>query len=343
MREKGLDGVLLIGDPNRNYMSGFTGDESFVIISLDKAVFITDSRYIEQAINQVKGYSIREYKGRIEDYLRDLVKELGIKTLGFEENILTYKSYSTYKEKIDCDLVPIEGMVEELRLIKDNDEIEAIKKAASIADQAFLKILQFVKPGMTEKEVGVELEYWLKRFGASGVSFPSIVASGERSSLPHGQPTDKVIKMGDFLTLDFGCIYNEYCSDMTRTIVMGNATEKMEKVYNIVLKAQESALKFFKPGVTGAEVDKIARDIIKENGYGDYFGHGLGHGVGREIHENPRVSPMGNIILQSGMIVTDEPGIYLPNEFGVRIEDLILITEDGCEVLSKSPKSMICI
>lgn len=343
MKHKGLDGVLLVGDPNRNYMSGFTGDESFAIIGLDRAIFITDSRYIEQAAAQVKEFEVKQYKGKIEEFLKDVVEELRIKTLGFEEDILTFNRYSTYNDKMNCELVPMDGMVEELRLIKDSDEIAAIRKAASIADEAFIKILQFVKPGMCEREVGVELEYWMKRFGASGLSFPSIVASGERSSLPHGQPTNKVIKMGDFLTLDFGCVYNDYCSDMTRTIVMGNATEKMTEIYNIVLKAQEAALKCFKPGVTGAEVDKVARDIIKENGYGNYFGHGLGHGVGREIHENPRVSPMGNTILEAGMVVTDEPGIYLPNEFGVRIEDLVLITTDGCEVLSRSPKNMIFI
>ncbi|WP_027624686.1 M24 family metallopeptidase [Clostridium lundense] len=343
MKEKGLNGVLLVGDPNRNYISGFTGDESFAVIGLDRAVFITDSRYTEQAMAQVKGLEVKQYKGKIEEFLKDVVEELRIKTLGFEENILTFDKYITYKDKLNCELVPMEGMVEELRIIKDSDEVAAIKKAAAIADEAFIKILQFVKPGMCEREVGVELEYWLKRFGASGLSFPSIVASGERSSLPHGQPTDKVIRMGDFLTLDFGCVYNDYCSDMTRTIVMGNATEKMTEVYNVVLKAQEEALKAYKPGITGAEVDKVARDVIKKNGYGDYFGHGLGHGVGREIHENPRVSPMGNTILKPGMIVTDEPGIYLPNEFGVRIEDLILITESGCEVLSKSPKNMIFI
>lgn len=343
MKENCLDGVLLVGDPNRNYMSGFTGDESFAVIGLDRSIFITDSRFTEQAKAQVKNFEIRQYNGKIEEFLNDVVEELGIKTLGFEEDILTFDKYCLYAKNMSCQLVPMEGMVEKLRIVKDSDEVAAIRKAASIADEAFMKILQFVKPGMTEREVGVELEYWLKRFGASGLSFPSIVASGERSSLPHGQATDKVIRMGDFLTLDFGCVYNDYCSDMTRTIVMGNATEKMIEVYNIVLKAQEAALKSFKPGVTGSEVDKVARDIIKENGYGNYFGHGLGHGVGREIHENPRVSPMGNTVLRAGMVVTDEPGIYLPNEFGVRIEDLVFITENGCEVLSKSPKDMIFI
>ncbi|WP_186430006.1 Xaa-Pro peptidase family protein [Clostridium sp. BSD9I1] len=343
IKKKGIDAVLLISNPNRNYMTGFTGDESFAILTLDKGIFITDSRYTEQAQSQVEYYEVRQYKGAIADYLNEVIDELNIRTLGFEEDILTFKEYSTYKAKFKCELIPMEGMVEKLRLIKDSDEISAIKRAAAIADNAFAKILQFVKPGMTEREVGVELEYWLKRFGGSGLSFPSIVASGGRSSLPHGQPTEKVIKMGDFLTLDFGCIYNDYCSDMTRTIVMGNATDKMLEIYNIVLEAQEAALKAFKPGVTGADVDKVARDIIKQRGYGEYFGHGLGHGVGRQIHEEPRVSPMGNTVLEPGMVVTDEPGIYIPDFGGVRIEDLVLITENGCEILSKSPKSLITI
>ena len=343
MKSKGIDGALLIGDYNRNYISGFTGDESFVILGLEKGVFVTDSRYIEQAKGEVEYLEAREYKGKIEDFLSNIIEELGIKKLGFEENIITYKTFINYKEKFQCEMIPLDGMVEALREVKDSYEIECIKKAASIADRAFEKILQFIRPGESEKEVAVELEYWIKRYGGSGLSFPSIVASGERSSLPHGQPTDKVIRMGDFVTLDFGCVYNGYCSDMTRTLVMGNATEKMLHVYNTVLKAQEEALKAIKPGLTGADIDKIARDIISSEGYGSYFGHGLGHGVGREIHENPRVSPMGTTKLRPGMVITDEPGIYLPNEFGVRIEDLVLVTEDGFEVLSKSPKNLITI
>lgn len=343
IKQRGIDAVLIISNPNRNYMTGFTGNESFVILTLDKAIFVTDSRYTEQAQSQVKDYEIRTYKGSISDYLKEVINELNIKTLGFEEDILTFKDYSTYKSKFSCELLPMEGIIEKLRLIKDSDEILTIKRAAAIADNAFAKILQFVKPGMTEREVGVELEYWLRRFGGSGLSFPSIVASGERSSFPHGEPTEKVIKMGDLLTLDFGCVYNGYCSDMTRTIVMGNATDKIMEIYNTVLEAQEAALKAFKPGAVAADVDKVARDIIIEKGYGEYFGHGLGHGVGRQIHEEPRISPMGNTILQPGMVVTNEPGIYIPDFGGVRIEDLVLITENGYEVLSRSPKNLIII
>ncbi|OFI07584.1 aminopeptidase YpdF [Clostridium acetireducens DSM 10703] len=343
MSEKGIDGVLLQGDPNRNYLSGFTGDESFSVITNERAIFITDSRFTEQARQQAKDYEIVQYSGKFEDFLGDLTKNLNISKIGFEENIITYDNYIKYKNKLNCELVPMDGMVEKIRIVKDEEEINCIKKAAAIADKAFEHMLGYIKAGMTERQVGLELEFYMKKLGARDLSFPTIVASGVRSCLPHGQATDKVLKEGEFLTLDFGCIYNDYCSDMTRTIVIGEPSDKMKEIYNVVLEAEMKALKGFKPGVTGKSVDKIARDYIAEKGYGKYFGHGLGHGVGREIHENPRVSPMGDTILEKGMVVTDEPGIYIPDFGGVRIEDLILITECGCEVISKSPKELICI
>jgi Xaa-Pro aminopeptidase len=343
MSEKGIDGVLLQGDPNRNYLSGFTGDESFSVITNERAIFITDSRFTEQARQQAKDYEIVQYSGKFEDFLGDLTKDLNISKIGFEENIITYDNYIKYKNKLNCELVPMDGMVEKIRIVKDEEEINCIKKAAAIADKAFEHMLGYIKAGMTERQVGLELEFYMKKLGARDLSFPTIVASGVRSCLPHGQATDKVLKEGEFLTLDFGCIYNDYCSDMTRTIVIGEPSDKMKEIYNVVLEAEMKALKGFKPGVTGKSVDKIARDYIAEKGYGKYFGHGLGHGVGREIHENPRVSPMGDTVLEKGMVVTDEPGIYIPDFGGVRIEDLILITECGCEVISKSPKELICI
>lgn len=343
MAEKNLDGVLLVGDPNRNYLSGFTGDESFSVITSNKAIFITDSRFTEQARQQVKDYEVQQYSGTFPEFLGKLVEQLGIKNLAFEEDVLTVSDYNAYKKNLKCEFVPLKGIVEELRLIKDENEIERIKNAAAIADKAFEHMLNFIKAGMTEREVGLELEFTMKKMGAKDLSFPSIVASGERSCLPHGQATDKVLNEGEFLTLDFGCIYEEYCSDMTRTVAIGKPTDKMKEIYDIVLKANKTAIPAIKSGVTGKEVDKIARDIISSYGYADNFGHGLGHGVGRQIHEQPRLSPMGNMILKSGMIVTDEPGIYIPGFGGVRIEDLILVRENDCEVISKSPKNLICL
>lgn len=346
MQEKGLDAVLLIGDANRNYMSGFKGDESFSLISKDKAIFMVDSRFIEQASNEVKDYDVVEYSKNGETlykYLKKLVNELNIKKLGFEEDVVTYLRYSNIKKATLCELIPLSGMVEELRAIKNENEIEIMQKAAAIADDAFSHMLKFIKIGMTEREIGIELEFTMKKLGASGLSFPSIVASGVRSSLPHGQATDKKIADGEFLTLDFGCIYKEYCSDMTRTVAIGNISTEMKKIYNIVLEAQLEALKSYKSGVTGKSVDKVARDIIGSYGYGDKFGHSLGHGVGRQIHEQPAISSKAEKLLQSGMVVTDEPGIYISGFCGVRIEDILVITDEGSRVLSKSPKGLISI
>lgn len=343
MGQKGIDAVLLVSDPNRNYLSGFTGDESFSVITQNEAVFITDSRFTEQAKQQVKDYEIVQYKGSFSEFLGNLTKKMNIKKLGFEEDVISYGTYSSYKNSVKCEMLPMEGIVEKLRVIKDDYEIKCITQAAEIADNAFSHMVNFVKCGMTEREIGLELEFTMKKLGATELSFPSIVASGERSCLPHGQATDRIVGNGEFLTLDFGCVYNEYCSDMTRTIVIGEPSAEMIKIYNIVLEAQMKALKSYKAGVSGTEVDKAARSHIAEAGYGERFGHGLGHGVGRQIHEMPRVSPMGTNKLEAGMVVTDEPGIYIPGFGGVRIEDLLVVTDGGCEVLSKSSKSLICI
>ncbi|MFA9397662.1 MAG: M24 family metallopeptidase [Clostridiaceae bacterium] len=343
MSKNNIEGVLLFGDANRNYFSGFTGEESYSLIMNDSNYFFTDSRYIEQANIEVKDYINIEYKGDFIEYICNFIKEHKIKKLGVEENILTLSIYKAITGKIDVELYPIENIISEIRIIKDKKEIETIKHAASLADKAFEHILNYIKAGVSEKDIALELEFYLKKIGASDLSFKTIAASGERSSLPHGAATEKIVKAGEFLTLDFGCIYNNYCSDMTRTVAVSSISEKMIEVYNIVLTAQERALKEIKPDIKASYLDSIARDYIKEKGYGDYFGHGLGHGVGREIHEEPRISPKGDKILKSGMIITDEPGIYLNGKFGVRIEDLILVTDDGYEVLSKSPKDLIYV
>ena len=343
MQKNFMDGVLLVGDSNRNYITGFTGDESFALITQKEAIFITDSRYVSQAKIEVENFEVMEYKKDIHEFVADLAQKLCVKTLAFEENIVTYKEYQKYQEKFNGALKPLNGIVEDIRIIKDEFEIKSIKKAANIADKAFENILKVIKPGVTEKDVALELEYFLKKMGASDLSFDTIAASGKRSALPHGRASSKTIKKGEFITLDFGCIYDDYCSDMTRTVAISDVTEEMKKVYDIVLTAQKMAIEKIKPGVLASDVDKYARDYIVKMGYGRYFGHGLGHGVGRDIHEDPRLSPKGNKILESGMIVTDEPGIYIENSFGVRIEDLILVTENGCEIISKSPKDLIII
>ncbi|KGG81437.1 Xaa-Pro dipeptidase [Caloranaerobacter azorensis H53214] len=342
MKEADLDSVIIFKPENRRYISGFTGTSGYVIITDEEYYMATDFRYLEQVSVQCKGFKIIELNSV--HTIFDVLNELKIKRLGIEDNFTTLQFVKNLEEKCShIDIVPLKGVLEKIRMIKDKEEIELIRRAAEITDKAFNHILDFIKVGVKEVDIALELEYFMKKLGAEGPSFKFIIASGKRSAMPHGVASDKVVEEGDFVTIDMGCIYKGYCSDMTRTIVVGKANEEQKKIYNIVLEAQEKSLKAIRPDIKGCEVDKIARDIIAGYGYGEYFGHGLGHGVGLEIHENPRLaqSEMGKIALKPGMIVTDEPGIYIPNFGGVRIEDLILVTEDGYEVLSKTTKELI--
>lgn len=342
LRKYNTDGVLIFKPENRRYFSGFTGTTGYIVITEEKKIFASDFRYMEQAKEQCKGYIIKEISEKYTIY--DILKELNIKNLAVEDDFITYQFILNLEKHIaGLNIVPLEGLLTKIRMIKDKDEIELISKAAKITDDAFTHILNFVRPGVKEIEISNELEAYMKKQGASGASFIFIVASGLRSSMPHGVASEKIIEEGDFVTIDMGCIYKGYCADMTRTIVVGKATEKQRKIYNIVLKAQEEVLKEIKPGITGYELDKIARDIITKEGYGENFGHGLGHGVGLEVHELPRLanSDKAKIAMESGMVITDEPGIYIPEFGGVRIEDLILVTEDGCKILSHSTKDLL--
>ena len=342
MASAGLDGVLAYSGENRRYLCGFTGSTGYTVIGKKSAVFVTDFRYQEQASKQCIDYEVAIQRNNLMETLGEAFRKDGIRRLGIEEDFMTVGFCEELKKSLPgIELVPASGIFARLRIKKDAGEIEFIRKAAAIADEAFTHMLDYIKPGLREDEVALELEYFMKKKGATGLSFESIVASGVRSSLPHGIASEKIIENGEFLTLDFGCVYNGYCSDMTRTVFIGKATEKHKKIYDIVLKAQTEALKGIKPGVTGKSVDRIARDIIAGEGYGDNFGHGLGHGVGLAVHEEPRLSILGETILEAGMIVTDEPGIYIPEFGGVRIEDLVLVTEKGAEALSKSPKQLI--
>lgn len=338
--EKKLQGILLYKPENRRYASGFTGTNGYVLITKNKAQFITDFRYTQQAAIQCKGYEVVEINSQ--KTISDVLNEANLNTLGIEEDFMTYGQYQDFLNKLEkTELIPLKGALVNLRSIKTSDEVEYIEKAASIADEAFKHILGFIKPGMTELEIGLELEYFMKKRGASKLSFESIVASGKRSSLPHGVASEKVVEIGDMITLDFGCVYNGYCSDMTRTFVLGKANDKQKEIYNIVLEAQKTALESVRPGITGEELDGIARKIITDKGYGEYFGHGLGHGVGLEIHELPNINARGKVPMEPGMIITIEPGIYIPDFGGVRIEDLVLVTENGYKVLSNSTKDLI--
>ncbi|KAB3537372.1 aminopeptidase P family protein [Alkaliphilus pronyensis] len=340
LKELDIDGILLFKPENRLYSSGFTGSTGYALITENSAKFLTDFRYLEQAKEQCPDFEIVEIS-RVKP-LTDVLKGLSIKTLGFEEDFVTYSQYNDFCQKLeDVKLVPLDGGILKLRSVKSKEELQIIEKAADITDLAFQHILNFIKPGQKETDVALELEYYMKKNGASKVSFESIVASGKRSALPHGVASEKIIEAGDLVTLDFGCTYKGYASDMTRTLIIGKATEKQKEIYNIVLDAQIKSLNAVKPGLTGKELDKVARDYITDKGYGEYFGHGLGHGVGLNVHELPHVNHIGDVPMEPGMVLTIEPGIYLPNYGGVRIEDLVVVTENGFRVLSKSTKELI--
>ncbi len=340
---EGIEALLVSNLHNVRYMTNFTGDDSVALILEEDAYFITDSRYTEQAKMECSGYDIVERKETIINEVARICKEKGIQKLGFEKNHLTYAQYQGLAERVPGELIPVADMVETLRLIKTPEEIQLIKVAADIADAAFKHILEFIKPGVTELEVANELEFFMRKCGATASSFDTIVASGARSALPHGVATDKVIEKGDMVTLDYGAIYKGYVSDMTRTIAVGKPTEQLEEIYHVVLGAQLKGVEGIRAGMTGKEADALCRDYIEEHGYGKYFGHSTGHGIGLELHEGPGLSYRSDTVLKPGMVVTCEPGIYLEGIGGVRIEDDLIITEDGNESIIHSPKELIIL
>ncbi|MBM7552324.1 M24 family metallopeptidase [Thalassobacillus pellis] len=338
-----LDGLLVTNDKNRRYLTGFTGSAGVVLLTAEKSILITDFRYTEQAGEQAKGFEIVEHKKPIIEAISEQVSKLGIQKLGFEKDHLTYGVYQQYEKHISAELVPVAGLVEKLRLIKTDEEISILKDAIKIADSAFDHILGVIKPGVKEIEVANELEFFMRKQGASSSSFDIIVASGLRSAFPHGVASEKEIQSGELVTLDFGALYKGYCSDITRTVAVGEIGEEQKKIYDTVLEAQLRGMDGLKAGITGKEADDLTRDYIKEKGYGDYFGHSTGHGIGLDVHEGPGLTYRNEKVLEAGMVVTVEPGIYVPGVGGVRIEDDALITVTGNERLSKSPKELITL
>ena len=345
MKQRGLDALLVTSPYNLRYVSNFTGTTGLSVITLDEAYFITDFRYTEQVAKQAVGFKIIQNQGPIFDEVVKLVEENKIEALGFEQDFITFTTFELFEEiiPVETDLVPVSGLIESLREVKETVEIETIKKACSISDAAFNYILGVIKPGMSEIEVANLLDFHMRSLGASGVSFETIVASGLRSAMPHGVASSKLIEKGDFVTLDFGCYYEGYVSDMTRTIAVGEPTEKLKEIYQITLEAQLKVLEVAKPGMTGKELDAVARDHIKSFGYGEAFGHSTGHGIGLEIHEGPNVSKLAEKAFVPGNVITNEPGIYLPGIGGVRIEDDLVITSTGNEVIVHSPKELIIL
>ncbi len=330
------EAFFVTSSENVFYLSGFSG-EGMLLLSPDRAVLITDFRYIEDAQKRAEGFMVAD----IARGIRDIVPS-EIRTLYIEEENMTLAQLRKYGEVMPGVRFADGGgdKIAALRLIKEAEEIE---KAADIATAAFERVLSLMKPGVTERELALEFEYRVKKAGGGGVSFDTIVASGPNSSMPHAGVTDRVLTPGDFVTMDFGCVYDGYCSDMTRTVAVGSVSDKQRKVYETVLAAQLAALEAVRAGAACADVDAVARGIIADAGYGDAFGHALGHGVGVQIHEEPRLSARSQQVLSDNMVVTVEPGIYLPGEFGVRIEDLVVVNGEKTVNLSHFTKELLIL
>ena len=342
MEQKGLDAIVVLSPYNRRYLSGFTGTSGSLLITQDTKQLITDFRYIQQANSQAEDFEIINQNGPMINKINELIQHGDYKNVGVEADLITYNEYQALNTD-EVQLSTIEGVIETIRMIKDDFEIKQIQKAADIVDETYEHILKWVKPGMTENEVNNEMEMFMRSKGATCSSFDTIVASGHRGALPHGVASNKVIEEGDMITLDFGALYEGYVSDITRTFAIGEPKEEMKKIYNIVLESQLAALEQIKPGMTGKEADSIARDIISSYGYGEQFGHSLGHGIGLEVHEGPALSQKSDIVLEENMCVTLEPGIYVEGLGGVRIEDDVLVTKNGLQRFTKSTKDLIIL
>lgn len=344
-----LDAMLISKTQNVRYLSDFTGTVGTLIVTNNNVYLFTDGRYLEQAKEQVAKHGQQFKVVKInDDYyqkLRQAIQESNISRLGFETDFISYEKYDKLlQEIVNIKLMPVKNITEQLRMIKDNQELQLIQQAVAIADQAWSKMLRFVQPGITEKELALELEIIMRRLGAEDRAFDIIVAAGLRGALPHGVASNRVIQTGDLVTIDFGALYQGYHSDITRNFVLGSPGKKQLKIYNLVLEAQLAGIKKVAAGVAVAAVDLAARAVIKNYGYAPYFTHSTGHGVGLAIHELPRISHLEKqLILQPGMVITIEPGIYLPDWGGVRIEDMVLVTETGCCVLTKTPKAELLI
>ena len=336
----GLDSVLITNLDNVRYLSGFTGSEGSILIAKNGSSFLTGSRYVTQASEQAIGFTVREYEN-FERELSDFVSKSRLKSLGFEPAYITFESYSKLADKLhDTQLIAIDGGLDSIRDIKDISEQKLIQGAVRIASESYLQILESIRPGTAEREIALEMEHLMRKNGAEKVSFDTIVASGKRAALPHGIAGEKKIKKGEFVVIDYGARYQGYHSDETQTVVVGKPTSKQKKVYQAVKDAQESAFEAIKPGVDVTKIDSAARDSINKAGFGKYFKHGTGHGVGLAVHEMPRISPSGKGTVEEGMVFTIEPGIYIPNWGGVRIEDMVRVTAVGHEKLTYLSKDL---
>ena len=338
--------ALIIAPENRRYFTGFESSDGFLIVSENRAVFITDGRYIEAAEKQVSNCEVM-LLGKAYPQIAQILKEMDCRRLLVESTRMTLSTYNALKgvlkkTPISTDTT-LDTIINTLRSIKTETEVQSIVKAQRIAEDAFEHILKFIKPGVTEKEIALELDFYMLSHCGEGLSFETIAVSGANTSMPHGVPSNKKVENGDFVTMDFGTIINGYHSDMTRTVAVGCATDEMKNAYDAVLRAQENCLNNIKASISCKDGDEFARSVLRDAGLGQYFTHSTGHGVGVEIHEFPNLSPASDSILQVGNIVTVEPGIYIPEKFGIRIEDMALITENGCRNLTNANKNLIIL
>ena len=342
--EYNLDAMLLVSEPGERYAVGFQG-EGCVLVTRNGTHYSTDGRYIEAARRQVAGAEVvlisREHSHLA--LARAYIQAHGLKRVGFESGAVSVSWYQRWQRELNCELIPAQDLLDGLRASKDREELDAMLQAQKMTDEAFGEILNYIRPGLTEQEVAARLVYELLRRGARKVSFDPIVAAGANGSMPHAVPGETVIQPGMFVTMDFGCIYDGYCSDMTRTVAVGRPTEEMERVYATVLAAQKAGLAAARAGISGQALDQAAREVIADAGYGDYFTHSFGHSLGLEIHESPNASPSETRLLPAGTVISAEPGIYLPGRFGVRIEDVLVLREDGCQDITQSPKNLIVL
>jgi Xaa-Pro aminopeptidase len=344
MQRKKVDAFVSSALPTMHYLCGFHGSNGLLIVTRTTSHFLTDFRYQEIIQTEVCADETTVTQGSLFQAAADKKIFFPLQKIAFEKERLTVAEFDTLKKNLaGKKLIPVFGMIENLRAVKDEDEILTLKRAFNISDRVFQTIIGKIKPGISELEISAEISYLHKKYGAQNDAFDVIVASGDRGSLPHGTASAKKIGNGQFITLDFGCVMDGYHSDMTRTVCVGKPTAEMKKVYHVVLDAQQKACDAVCSGISSKKIDAIARKHIQSRGYGKYFGHSLGHGVGLEIHELPRVAPKRKEKLISGNVITIEPGIYLPKQFGVRIEDTVVVREQGCEILTSSPKELIII
>jgi Xaa-Pro aminopeptidase len=345
MSETGIQ-ALLVSDPtNLGWLTGFTGTYGRALVTPDQALFVTDGRYTIQANEEVKDMPSKSFAPPIngEDFLAEQVSELGIKNLAFDGQTTLYSTWTTWSEKLaGVELVPSPDLFATLRLEKSEAEIAKVRRSCALADACFEHVLRLIQPGVTELDIALDIEFYFRRQGAE-IAFPSIVVSGERSARPHGKPSEKQLEIGDFVTMDFGAKLDGYCSDITRTVVVGEASARHKEVYELVLEAQIEALHAIRAGVPAKEVDRVAREILDTRDLAKYFTHGLGHGLGRVVHDTGRLSAASTDTIAAGQIWTIEPGVYIPGFGGVRIEDDIVITETGIEILTHSPKELLIL